>query len=1232
MKKVIVFLLCIICFTFSLTAIAADPQEIAVEPEEIIEEPEYEVLAAAASTVASGSCGTNVTWTLDSNGLLSIGGSGAMRNYTQVSGQGAPWYSRASSVKKIVISYGVTSIGDVAFNNCINLTHVTIPSSVTYIGMLAFQNCTSLTSVQIPSSVSSIGIAPFRDCSGLMEISVTTSNSYYVSFGGVLFNKSFSELIQFPGGRTGAYNVPYGVETIPNSAFLGCSLSSISLPATVTNIDTSAFQNSDSLTQVTLSSNLQKLMDFAFYSCDLKEIVIPASLLTVEDAAFEYNEKLSDIALLNPDLNVNVYAFSDTANKNVSVYFAGTEEYYSEMRVATGLCTTNSYSNNTVLVSPVTGTCGDNLTWYYFSDGTLYLDGTGDMYDYAYGTAPWHNFPVNKVVLPNGLTSIGASAFAGQGFDTISLPSSIACVGIGAFEGCNLLGQIIFDGPEELWNTVLNSDDMPNIPVVFDCADGHIFSYGVCTQCGNHGGQCGSDLQWVLVNNALVISGHGDMYGYSNGAAPWSAFRQKIEKLALSDNITSIGTSAFWGLDAITEVTVPASVTSIGRLAFCRCFALREVELPNNLSTVGDYAFSSCTALKKINMPDSVTTIGTNAFQECTTLSEIRWSKNLTAIGDYAFSSCSSLTSIVIPDSVHTIGAKAFLGCKNAVLISLPDQLSSLGDYAFSNCKQLTTIAIPNGVTELLAGLFSGCTKLSKVEFSDNVTAIGAYCFSECTSLTTILWPSALKTLGNYSFDGCTKLTDVTIPDGVTVIPQGCFYDCTSMLEIVLPAGLTKIEDFAFYYSSNPAYMKYIFFKGTKEQWNGISIGGYNYRLTVSARKHYETSDHVREIKEAVPPTCISTGLTEGLYCPFCSLVFVAQKTVPAAGHTSAPDEAKAPTCTETGLTEGSHCKTCGVVITAQEIIPESGHSEADAVEENYEASTCTKNGSYDKVVYCSVCETELDRETVSLPVADHTPVTDPAVASTCTKTGFTEGSHCGVCTAVLVAQNVVPVADHTPVIDPAVESTCTKTGLTEGSHCGVCSEVLVAQTETRKKNHTIVIDEPVKPTCTESGLSGTGMHCSVCGTVLHAQTVVPALGHSYEDAAFAWNDDLSSVTVTVKCHCSHETEEEAELKWEQKADGTLTVTASVTVGEQTFTDTKEISVSKNGDAVTIVLPGEIPGLIVYAAVYDADGRLTGVQKGSVDANTITLQLSGGNVRIFMLTSAFVPVCPTVEF
>ena len=134
--------------------------------------------ALAADVVKSGTCGaegdgSNLTWTLDSEGVLTISGSGGMHDYNSPSSP--PWYRSRSMVKSAVIADGVTRIGEWAFFVCRSLTSVTIPDSVTRIGKGAFSECTSLTSVTIPDGVTSIGKETFCNCGSLTSVTIPNS-------------------------------------------------------------------------------------------------------------------------------------------------------------------------------------------------------------------------------------------------------------------------------------------------------------------------------------------------------------------------------------------------------------------------------------------------------------------------------------------------------------------------------------------------------------------------------------------------------------------------------------------------------------------------------------------------------------------------------------------------------------------------------------------------------------------------------------------------------------------------------------------------------------------------------------------------------------------------------------------------------------------------------------------------------------------------------------------------
>lgn len=240
-------------------------------------------------------------------------------------------------------------------------------------------------------------------------------------------------------------------------------------------------------------------------------------------------------------------------------------------------------------------------------------------------------------------------------------------------------------------------------------------------------------------------------------------------------------------------------------------------------------------------------------------------------------------------------------------------------------------------------------------------------------------------------------------------------------------------------------------------------------------------------------------------------------------------------TCTEPGWTEGSKCADCGEVLVAPQYIEPYGHKPSESVAENVIPAGCQTDGSYEDVVYCSICFAELSREVKVipstgqhnyfieqervdptctedgyvimacecgeshnelLPATGHKEVVDAAVEATCLSTGLTEGSHCEVCGEIFVAQEETPLGGHTEVILSGEAATCQSTGWTDGVICSVCETVLKEQEQTPMVDHMEELIPGVAATCTEPGLTD-GAVCAFCNMEMTAQEVIPALGHT---------------------------------------------------------------------------------------------------------------------------------------
>ena len=174
--------------------------------------------------------------------------------------------------------------------------------------------------------------------------------------------------------------------------------------------------------------------------------------------------------------------------------------------------------------------------------------------------------------------------------------------------------------------------------------------------------------------------------------------------------------------------------------------------------------------------------------------------------------------------------------------------VTSIGDSAFNGSTSLTSISIPDSVISIGVGAFRNCTSLISVILPDSITSFGNYAFYGCTSLTSVEIPDSVTTIGDNAFYGCTSLTSIKIPDSVTNIGYSTFSSCTSLTSIVIPDSVTGIQTIAF---SNCSSLTDVYYTGTEEQWENITIDGGNENLT-NATIHYNFANDFISINEKI--------------------------------------------------------------------------------------------------------------------------------------------------------------------------------------------------------------------------------------------------------------------------------------------------------------------------------------------------------------------------------------------
>ena len=552
--------------------------------------------------------------------------------------------------------------------------------------------------------------------------------------------------------------------------------------------------------------------------------------------------------------------------------------------------------------------------------------------------------------------------------------------------------------------------------------------------------------------------------------------------------VTGIGVGAFYGRWNITSITLPNTISIIGGSALKGCNSLNYNEYDNayyigneenpylvlvkvistditainiNSSCKVIYfeAFSNCTNLTSIIIPNSVTDIGNLAFDGCTNLSTVSISDSIINIDRYAFNRCNNLdynrydnayylgnehnsylvlfeaknkniTSCKINDSCRIINYNAFQSCSNLSGISIPNSVVYIGYSAFEGCIGLKSLFFPNSIKRIGESAFSNSGLLS-VTIPNSVTTIGSYAFQGCR-FTTLSIPNSIVSIGERAFAGSGGLNSVTIPMSVESIRINAF-NCQSLKQIVCLDTIPMTLEYDPFPNTDTIYVP------------SQSVGVYE-KASLWKRK---TILPICNFDVAVNSNNNAYGTVNGSgnYMVGDNVTITAtpengfQFTSWSDGNTDNPR-----IISVTGNMEftANFDNVQGGGDNNESFCDVNGHTFGSSVFENVMESTCTTAGSYDSVVYCSVCGAELYRETKQKPALGHnfvnyvynndaTTSADGTETATCergcgaTDTRVKEGTKLATTAVAENAANAIKIYTHgcTIVVENSTDEIC---------------------------------------------------------------------------------------------------------------------------------------------------------------------------------------------------------------
>lgn len=668
-------------------------------------------------------------------------------------------FQSCESLYYLDLGSGVTSIESYAFNNCPCLSSVNIPASTTYLGPSAFLNCIGITEVSLSSGLEMIGQDAFFGCKGITSVYLQNGIKYIGGFNGC----------------TGITSIvlPDSVKTIADNCFKSCtSLLSIKIGSSVSSIGNSAFEGCTSLRDFNFNEGLETIGDSAFERCtSITTITIPDSVVSIADDAFKDCSKITTIKIKDGVKTIGQKAFSQclsitNIDFGLSITSVGTGAFE-------GLTFQDKDGNvfdpavkkrdkapyvrgakfiqisEKVLkeVPEAEGFCGSGLSYSFNGERVTikYLGyGTGMMYDYSASEEglPWAG--CTKVVISNGVTSIGARAFYNCKISEISLPDSVISIEDGAFRYCKELKTV-------------------ELPSKLEHIGAEAFMH------------CESLINPVLPSSLITIDDNAFLSCSS------------ITSMNLPNKVSKISAGVF-SYTGLTSFTIPETVREIRLHCFEGC-EIETIFVPKSV-VVLEPMFRGPDWFYENNWPKSITVSEDN--KSYTSIDGVVFTKDKKELIEYPCGK--SGTSYVIPSGTSKIGNYAFNGCR-LKSVTIPNSINQLGEWAFLQCM-IESLTIPEGIKEIPEGFAFKCYGLKEVSLPSSLITIAADAFCLTTSLESITLPEGTVSIGDSAFSS-SAIKEVTLPSSIHEISNRAFGSC-KINKVTLPQGMTYFNILAF--------------------------------------------------------------------------------------------------------------------------------------------------------------------------------------------------------------------------------------------------------------------------------------------------------------------------------------------------------------------------------------------------------------------------------------------------